>query len=294
MELNLIQNKANILLKGFYKDNFINRKLNRVGKEYDKKSTIQLQEFPDYYNKEIDNKLWEILNSDKENIKNYKKLLESLYKNGFKFNNPIKFIIDLLGGIKSKNIKINYFDILKSNHSNLDSFTFQFETNKFKHSRTIDFKNKILKKGLIDTVNVEEKEKGIGHKMFISLINFAKNNGFQSFKIHAGGDFNTKIDEKISARLNGYEHWGKLGFELDKKTEGMRRGETQLDSFKRYLKGSEYENCEGILELYSKPGGYDFWVKNGDSINMIFDFNNKKQLNILNKYNNDYIKKYGL
>lgn len=250
-----------------------------------KPESTDLKDFPDYYDKKIDKELWNFIDKDSINKINYTKLLDSFYKNNFNPQNPIKFLVDLLGGIKSKNIKIKGFDIYKSSSNN---FKVELKTDKFRHVREIDFNKKILKAGLIDTVDVEKKEKGIGHKMFISLIKFAKDNNFEKFEIHAGGDYSTKTSSHLNQKMNGYEHWGKIGFDINKDIP-------EYLQFKNLIKNNpNFKDCEGILDLYSKEGGYDFWVKNGFPIEMNFDFNNKKQLDILIKYNNEYIKKFGL
>lgn len=254
-----------------------------------------LQDFPDYYNEKIEKEILTYIGL--ENEINIEKEKSQQYPKGYRLfaeafekeilenkTTPVKLMVDLLGGIKDPNIKIKYFTIKRSQKG----CRLYLETNKFTHSREIDLVNKNLESGLIDTINVDEKSPGIAHKMFIHCINTSIKFKLNNFKIEAGGDYSSKINPKKEQKLNGYEHWGKLGFEIDSRFEG------NYNLFKSTLKGTKYENCKGILDLYAEEGGYDFWVKNGFSIRMKFDFKDKKQLAILNEYNNNYIKKYGL
>lgn len=252
-----------------------------------KEYSDNLQEFPDSYNKNIEKQIWDLIQKDKWSQKGYDLFIKHFEKEIFvtkSIKNPLKFIIDLVGGIKSSKTKI--IDFALSPTKDGSSCTVAIITNNYSQTRKINLKERILEKGLIDTVDVKNKIPGIAHKLFITMFSTAIKYGFKRFDIHAGGDYYTKTATLNKQKLNGYEHWGKMGFEIDKSTP-------EYLMFKNLI-GPNFKKCDGILDLYAEPGGYDFWVKNGFGIDMIFDFKNQTQLNILKNYNNNYIKKHGL
>lgn len=293
--------KANNLIKGFYIDSPLNRKLGRVGKEYDiKEEEIELKPvFKNYYDKRIDNKLNEILNRDSENIKNFSKFYAAFEKEiDEKKLNPLKVLIDLCGGFMSDDIFIKQFDIIKIDSISLN---INIKTDKFVVGRKIDLINKELGPGLIDVKDVNKPEKGLGYKMFYNEIETAYNLGIKNFRINAGGNASTKFNNEKKDQLNGYEFWGKLGFEIDNdkwigNREYVYKESPSQIKFKDVLSESKYKDCNSILELYSKEGGYDFWVKNGSSLHMNFNLSHSKdnkQIQILKKYNQEYVKRFG-
>jgi hypothetical protein len=275
--------------KGFYANNLQNRKLGRVGKEYDiKKEELELKPvFKNYYDKRIDGELNKFLYNNKANLKHFSIFLEAFDKeiSEGKIKNPLKFLVNLCGGFMSDNIRINRFDIFKFKNNILN---ISLNTDKFIVTREINLNKRELGPGLIDVKNVDKPENGLGYKMFYNEIETAYNNGFKNFRIYAGGDYTTKNTPDSKNKLNGYEFWGKLGFDLDEKLPHLNFSEAIYDTI--------YKNCKGILDLYSKSGGYEFWVKKGGSIHMNFNLSHSKdnkQIKVLKKYNEDYVRKFG-
>ena len=264
----------NDLIKGFYIDNYINRKLNRVGKEYYQHSEKNNEDlFTDYYNNDLKKQILQKL--DKDSLKSLKQI-EDNYKLG------IDDLVKLSGGILNKNTKVKQFDIIKNKGG---VYTLNITYNNLMVSRTMDLENRKFIRGLIDLKDVDDKIKGLGTKNFYQTIKYAQQYGFKEFQIKATGEYGN-VD------LNGYKIWPKLGFDFDKNNKYHK---DEWEKFTYLISTSDnpdIKNSKSVTDLYKTKEGKEFWNQQGFTFHSTFKFDSKKQNNILNNWYKDYITKF--
>lgn len=170
-------------------------------------------------------------------------------------------LLKLSGGIPMKGLSISEV-VIRARFG--DSLHLNVISKDIVQERLIDFENKTIKNEVFKVRNeaILKGENRLGAKMLYTEITEAKKFGFEKIK----------TDAYKSEGWNGYYTWARCGYDFEKP-----------ENFRIFAK--EFGRKEkSILDLMSTKEGRDFWKKNGERFDAVFDINNENQFNILKKY----------
>jgi GNAT superfamily N-acetyltransferase len=147
---------------------------------------------------------------------------------------------------------------------------FSARSDKYDMSRSLDKEpdGKLVMNNVSFFISPEHQGKGLGMQIFAKQVQACLVAGVSRITCSAGKD--TSARTPVADQMNGYYTWPLFGYDAP------------LDDF---TLPPEFETAKTVQDLYDRPGGREWWYKNGDELKMHFDLKpGSRSLQVLNRY----------